>query len=695
MRFIRFLSAFLNVVILFACFTGSVVVSAESADGDALMVMGASIRTSGVQGLRFVGEISKENALITGEDANFGFILIPQTMIGKNEKITVETESVRIVPAKKLLLETAEYCQFSAVLTEIPAEFYGSDIVARVYFCQNGTYSYSTQISRSVKTVAELILSSEQPTEEEFSVAGKVMADYNAVGSDILVNAEEIWSIKHKTPTLVEDFSLAPNEYYLKVEDGQPIIGVFNQTIDLAIESANSFWQENKSDLEEGYLKKGSFALSPVSYSSLTSSDGKLCIYGGTDKDPTAYTATDDVTFRLSCYSGEKLVSVPYIKYEIYNETTGRTSGGYADASSGIATVTVNATGMAGVIYVDAVACDQSKNKITQNVVSIDEYHFRGSAIVNLTNINMPVSVPSDFDSFWKAQVDSLYNSSIEILEMKEKTSDKSGFKLFYVELKCNVYDGETDGIVSGYLTYPTEASSNSKIDLRVTFKGYSFSASSPSYNKNTATFSVCAHSIDCELANSDSNYLSQQESKNTIFDKTSNSNKETAYFRGMILRDLQAARFMVEYFGEKGIGDGKGKGMWNGTTFTATGGSQGAFQSIAVAALDKNITNLVISIPWMCDVKAENGRKKSDFIMDYTAALEYYDTTSFAHLITCKTRISASLGDDIAPISGVIAFYNALTCEKILVCSQNASHSAWLQPTENELYEASRRESA
>ena len=144
----------------------------------------------------------------------------------------------------------------------------------------------------------------------------------------------------------------------------------------------------------------------------------------------------------------------------------------------------------------------------------------------------------------------------------------------------------------------------------------------------------------------------------------------------------------MVEYFGEKGIGDGKGKQMWNGETFIAAGGSQGAFQSIAVAALDKNITELNISIPWMCDVKAANGRRKSDFIMGYTAALEYYDTTSFAHLITCKTIVSASLGDSICPASGVVSFYNALACEKTLSYSQNASHSAWLQSGSYKIYE-------
>ena len=491
---------------------------------------------------------------------------------------------------------------------------------------------------------------------------------------------------------IVEDFSLMPNEYCIKVENGQLQLGIFSASFTQAATKALAMLKEKLTGedvlrWENGYFEKGSFELTPISYTDLKSTDAQIYVYGGTDKNALSYTENDKITFRVACISGDKLVSVPYLKYDIYNDTTGKKKSSGVDASSGFASITVDATGEAGVVYIDVTACDASRNKITKNIQVIDNYHFRGSAIVNLKDIKMSVSAPNDFDSFWQAQKNFLCANPIEIIKMVEKTTGKSGFKLFYVELKCNVYDGETNGIVSGYLTYPTKASSSSKIDLRVAFKGYSFSASDPTYQDGTATFSVCAHSIDCEKANSDSNYLKQQESKNTIFDKTSNSNKETAYFRGMILRDLQAARFMVEYFGEKGIGDGKGKGMWNGTTFTATGGSQGAFQSIAVAALDKNITNLDISIPWMCDVKAANGRKKSDFIPDYTAALEYYDTTSFAHLITCKVKISASLGDSICPASGVVSFYNALTCEKVLIYSQNASHSAWLQPTEYKIF--------
>ena len=106
--------------------------------------------------------------------------------------------------------------------------------------------------------------------------------------------------------------------------------------------------------------------------------------------------------------------------------------------------------------------------------------------------------------------------------------------------------------------------------------------------------------------------------------------------------------------------------------------------------ALDKNITFVRAGIPWMCDIKGSNGgnnRRKSSFIPNYQTAMEYYDTTSFAHLITCEVMVVASLGDGICPASGVVAFYNALKCEKTLVFDQNASHSAWLQSGSYKIY--------
>ena len=493
---------------------------------------------------------------------------------------------------------------------------------------------------------------------------------------------------------IVQDFSLRPDEYCIKVENGELQVCVFSTNFSDAVSGAQSLLKEKLTgneilEWDDGYCEKGSFELATVAYENITSAD-RLNVCGGTDKNPLSYTEEDDIIFSLSCVSGSKLVGVPYIKYELYNDTTGESKTGYADASSGTATIKVKATGAPGVVYLDAYACNANKEKITGNIATIDDYHFRGSAIINLKKIKMSVGIPKSFDSFWEAQRENLYSKPLKILKMTPVQSTKSGFNLFYVELECNVYKNETDGIASGYLSYPATASANTKLDLRVEYRGYGFVPASPGYNDGTATFSVCAHSLDCERAKTDNIYLKQQEAKNTIFSDLYNRDKEKCYFRGMILRDLQAARFMVEYFGENGFGDGRGKGMWNGESFIASGGSQGAFQAIAVGALDKNITLIKASIPWMCDVKGsngENGRRKSTFIPKYQTALEYYDTTSFAHLITCEVYVSASLGDGICPASGVVAFYNALKCQKTLVFDQNASHSAWLQSGDYRIY--------
>ncbi len=520
---------------------------------------------------------------------------------------------------------------------------------------------------------------------------------YKQIGDTIYDFCGERLAVTTETdsPYLVriaEDFSLNPNEYCLRVAEGELRLGVFSRSFSGAVTRAlwrlmDSLTGDAVLKWNNGYCEKGTFEQSATAYRSVRPPT-HISVYGGSDMDPLTYVDQQStactITFRLACVAGDQLVSVPYIKYEIHDETTGKTESGYKSASSGTVTIPYKTTGKDGTVYLNATACDESKNKITSRFSTAvdDDYHFRGSAVINRKNITMSAPVPDDFDAFWQEQVDALYSQPVEILKMTEKTSTESGFRLFYVELRCNVNAGETDGIASGYLSYPKSASKNAPVDMRVAFMGKGFNPAEILYYDNTATFSVCAHSIDCERAGTDLNYLKTQQSKDTIDDESTYTNREDFYFRGMILRDLQAARFMVEYFGENGLGDGKGKGLWNGKNFTASGGSQGGFQSIAVAALDHNITYLDVSRPWVSDVKASGRLTNSkQFYNHYTPAFEYYDTTSFAHLVTCKTNVSMNLGDLVSPVSGVLSFYNALTCEKKLICYQNASHMTRVQP--------------
>lgn len=139
-------------------------VSADTENTTNMQIVGASIRTSGTQGLRFVGRIKKSAYSLTyGNSANFGILLIPKYMVNSGTTITPSTTGVLKIPAKKALeynhpnlkSETgvtgeSGYVYFVATLTGIPEESYKTDIVAVVY-CNA---KYSVNETRSVFQVA-------------------------------------------------------------------------------------------------------------------------------------------------------------------------------------------------------------------------------------------------------------------------------------------------------------------------------------------------------------------------------------------------------------------------------------------------------------------------------------------------------------------------------------------------------------
>ena len=156
------------------------------------------------------------------------------------------------------------------------------------------------------------------------------------------------------------------------------------------------------------------------------------------------------------------------------------------------------------------------------------------------------------------------------------------------------------------------------------------------------------------------------------------NLDRETVYFKNMILRDLQAARFRMKYFGSD-----EGGNLWDGKTIGTRGGSQGAFQATAVGALLHHFgiepSFLIYNMPWLCDVGGATleGRYKSRFFPEYTDALLYYDTTYFAKRIFCPALEGVTgLGDTCAIPSATMSYFNALaSSQKVITFQQNGVH--------------------
>ncbi|MBE6530436.1 MAG: hypothetical protein E7680_07575, partial [Ruminococcaceae bacterium] len=170
-----------------------------SADGDAQVpeVLGASIRTEGEQGLRFVARINKATADAADE---FGFLIIPESSTD-GSAISKDTQYVKTVKAEKLLGQAAveavqlsydpDYYYFSVVQLGIPASFYNTQLVVKAYVINSGTYSYSnnpTKEKRSIQYVAKTIndLGGDIP-----DFITEVLTKAAVEGSDIYVNADK------------------------------------------------------------------------------------------------------------------------------------------------------------------------------------------------------------------------------------------------------------------------------------------------------------------------------------------------------------------------------------------------------------------------------------------------------------------------------------------------------------------------
>lgn len=400
---------------------------------------------------------------------------------------------------------------------------------------------------------------------------------------------------------------------------------------------------------------------------------GEKKLTGDADKNPLSYAVGEDATFTVAAISGDKLLSIPYFHVETWSEATGKKTDEYLEGSKGYFEYSVQNFDREGYFYFKVNAADESKNKISGFTDTAEEKdYFVGGIAFGFDNIKPAAQTPDSFDSYWDVVVNEVKAQSTSGMKLTKLSTTQTGYLTYYWQTPTGGKNAnKEDNIAAGYLTIPTGASAENKIGLKICFRGYdgTIPIESPSYQKNTAVLVVSSHSFDQEKAKSDPIYYEKQKMRIT------NNYVKVDYFREMIKRDLFGARFLIEYFGEAG------NNYWDGENFEVSGGSMGAMQSTAVAALTKKVTGvdvslLNISIPWMCDVKsAAIGRRPRSWpsnIVDF----EYFDEANFAHLVTCKVKIYAALGDRTCPASSVTAFYNQLQCEKTITFEQNTSHA-------------------
>ncbi len=413
-----------------------------------------------------------------------------------------------------------------------------------------------------------------------------------------------------------------------------------------------------------------------------------------TDKDFAAYAVDEEIAFTATLWAdmdtdsnrdNDIRISAPYFKYTILGDD-GKKESGYADASSGQVVLKTRLS-CAGAVRLELYPVDSNKTWISSNKITM----FEGGAIANASEIQVTVQEPDDFDEFWRKQLSELDAVEPELTYIKEIPSEKDGFKVYEIRIACVEDSCETSTgttYATGFLTVPINAGKKT-LGITVEYYGYGVFKSDPFYSPSNIYLRLNAHSIPQDQETSYYEALRAEGGvlKDYGFNAAQNADPKTSYFRNMLLRDVQAIRFLKKYFGDgvssevNGINTAPWSNVWNEKYISVWGTSQGGFQAIAVAGLVPEVTKVDVIVPWFSDVAGNTDPNKiqSTFRPEYAPGLAYYDTALFAKRIKASTiTIEAGTGDTLCPVAGVQAIYNNLVNESAkIVYTQGRTHSS------------------
>jgi len=398
------------------------------------------------------------------------------------------------------------------------------------------------------------------------------------------------------------------------------------------------------------------------------------CVVGETDREVPVYAANETMTFtvRLRGFDGADRSQWKF-RWERTGDDGKKVSG---EAPADRPFVYQTSLDRPGFVRLCGKLVDGRGVAVAHGDGPMRPVFFDFGAGVDILDIRPGVPEPADFDALWKRHKANLAKVVWKKgAVLKEIASTTAGARLF--EFSVPACGGKP---VTGYLVVPADASR--KYPATANFQGY---YESQSYDRvfvpprrlwtDQLTMFVGAHGF--EMGHDAAYYKVACEGIRSNghghgFDPVQNADPETSYYAGMSYRVMRA----VEYL--------KSRPEWNGRDLTVAGGSQGGLQAIWAAALVPGVSACNVYIPWNCDIGGtEVGRNRGDWYVKWVPALGYYDPCNAAPRVPKSCRVvitSAGLGDYVCPPTGVMAFYNRLSCPKSIEFFQNMGHGARLQ---------------
>ena len=395
-----------------------------------------------------------------------------------------------------------------------------------------------------------------------------------------------------------------------------------------------------------------------------------------TDKDMLSYMPGDSVIFTIRLFGYGKPVAVPYLLYTIERDDGKKNSGRVEPDDNGNYIISDYTMDVPGYVRLLLDFPDKNGNKNWGAMKQHQKSAFEGGVLVDVENITTVNEMPEDYEDFWADSLSCLDDYSPDPIEIVP-AGETNSYYMYEVYINCygDTKDMKTgDTFAAGYLNIPKGAKPGS-LPLLMQFQGYGIKGAYKSSSTTAIVLNMSAHSLRLgqesygpELFN-----MPADQPSNYGWSIMENKDKNNVYFRNMFLRNVQAARFLMKYFGNEeydrkvidGVDTSAWKGLWNGKDLQVSGGSQGGFQSIAMGALCPQVTLVKAGIPWGANQGAGTYSNPtgpvlgSAFAPNYAPGLDYHDSAFFARMLTCDIVITGGMGDMTCSPTNLMAIYN------------------------------------
>ena len=249
---------------------------------------------------------------------------------------------------------------------------------------------------------------------------------------------------------------------------------------------------------------------------------------------------------------------------------------------------------------------------------------------------------PADFDKFWDAKKAELAKVPLKVQEkvaVKVAPKYAEDFEVYDMKLSCV---GPVP--VSGIITIPKDKSR--KYPAVVQYHGAGVRSAAENYREGFISFNVNAHGLPNRQPKKFYSDITADKTRNPYLQS---ADKRFEMFCFMFLRAIRALEYV------------RSLPEWNGKDLVVTGGSQGGVQTLAAAALDKNVTLAAPTIPamvgsaefmirknveaaWPNPYSSEYRQNKD--VTEIAKKFDYVDGAFLMRRINCELHISVGLFD-------------------------------------------------